>query len=570
MKTWTRLLVEGALFCGLLLSLGLAAQEEPTPDKEEKSESLTKGLPQRELSKEELRKRQEKLQEELQETYKKWLEEDVVYIIIPEEKEAFLGLQTDEGREAFIEQFWLRRDPTPQTVENEFREEHYRRIAYANEHFSSGYPGWLTDRGRIYIAWGPPDEMESHPGAGPYHRPYSEGGGTTAAYPFEIWRYRYLEGIGQDVVLEFVDDTMSGEYRLTMDPSDKDALLYVPNAGLTTLEAMGLASKRDRFNRTDGTRQPTTFAELGSGTPGRGNSFAFDRLQQYVGVLRPPDVKFKDLETLVNTRVSYNLLPFAVRFDFFRVTESTILVPVTVAVRKKDLTFQQSEGLHKATVNVFGRISTLSGRLVQTFEDVIQLDIPPSLFEQALDECAVYQKVVPLRPGLYKFAVVMKDIYAGNIGTLEKRLAVPRFEEEKLAHSSLVLADKIQRVSSKKIGGASFVLGDTLIRPVVEEVFKSTDRMGIYFQIYNLGVDQRTHRPKATIDYTIRHRDDDKVVFSYTETTDDLQRAGRQITIEKVLPLISFEPGKYTLNVQITDHIRQQAISPATDFRISD
>ncbi len=179
------------------------------------------------------RKQEEKLRKELETPYKKWMNEDVGYIITDEERAVFKRLGTDDERQQFIEQFWLRRDPTPDTEENEYKEEHYRRIAYANDRFASGIPGWKTDRGRIYITFGPPDEIESHPSGGSYQRPFEEGGGQTSTYPFEKWRYRYIDGIGTDVNIEFVDTTMSGEYHMSMDPSEKDALLYVPNAGLT-------------------------------------------------------------------------------------------------------------------------------------------------------------------------------------------------------------------------------------------------------------------------------------------------------------------------------------------------
>src|SRR4051795_11389416 len=257
------------------------------------------------------KEQQKSLSKEVGRTYKKWLDEDVRYIISDEERAAFKQLSNDEERDAFIEQFWLRRDPTPDTIENEFKEEHYRRIAYTNEQFASGIPGWKTDRGRIYITYGPPDEKETHPSGGSYERPSEEGGGTTSTFPFEQWRYRYIEGIGTDIIIEFVDPTMSGEYRMTMDPSEKDALLYVPNAGLTLMEQMGLSSKTDRFNRTDGTHLGVPFG----GETSRMNQF--NRLEQYAKLQRPPSVKFKDLEAAVNSRISYNLLPMKVRVDYF-------------------------------------------------------------------------------------------------------------------------------------------------------------------------------------------------------------------------------------------------------------
>src|SRR5580658_9144256 len=192
---------------------------------------------------------------ELDSQYKQWLNEDVVYIISPDERNAFLQLDTNEEREQFIEQFWLRRSSNPDLPDNDFKEEHYRRIAYANEHFASGIPGWKADRGRIYITFGPPDEIDAHPSGGSYQRPAEDGGGTTSTYPFEIWRYRHLESVGQEISIEFVDTTGSGEYHITIDRSEKDALLYVPNAGLTTAEALGVMSKNTRFMNTNGTHE---------------------------------------------------------------------------------------------------------------------------------------------------------------------------------------------------------------------------------------------------------------------------------------------------------------------------
>ena len=179
------------------------------------------------------------LKQELSKTYKKWLDEDVVYIISDEERKAFKQLSNDEERDQFIEAFWQRRDPTPDTEENEFKEEHYRRIEYANEHFAAGIPGWKSDRGRIYIMYGPADEIDSHPSGGAYERPIEEGGGETSTFPFEDWRYRYLEGIGQEVMIEFVDTCMCGDYHMTIDRGEKDALLHTPNGGATLVRADG-------------------------------------------------------------------------------------------------------------------------------------------------------------------------------------------------------------------------------------------------------------------------------------------------------------------------------------------
>src|SRR5215467_2471177 len=280
------LLLAGLTFSGIAFTR-TPQQEQPTDkDQQQAAKKTAKQQKQSDRS----------LERELDSQYKKWLNEDVVYIITAEEKSAFLHLSTNEEREQFIEQFWQRRNPDPDSPENTYKEEHYRRIAYANEHFASGIPGWKTDRGRIYIMWGPPDEIDSHPTGGTYERPSYEGGGETSTYPFEDWRYRYLEGMGNDVELEFVDPTSTGEYHLTMDPSEKDALLYVPGAGLTMAESMGLSSKTARFQNTDGTHDAQS---MGGMVPESMEEFT--RLQRYADIFKPPPVKFKDLEAVVTS-----------------------------------------------------------------------------------------------------------------------------------------------------------------------------------------------------------------------------------------------------------------------------
>src|ERR1700675_100554 len=411
---------------------------------------------------------------ELDTPYKQWLNEDVIYIISPDGRNAFLQLATNEEREQFIEQFWLRRSNNPDLPDNEFKEEHYRRIAYANEHYASGIPGWKTDRGRMYIMWGPADEVESHPTGGTYDRPMEEGGGSTTTYPWETWRWRYLDGIGENIIVECVDPSGSGEFHLTMDPSEKDALLHVPGAGLSLMESMGMASKADRFTRSDGTNLPTSMG----GQPASMNEF--NRLELYAKVNKPPEVKFKDLEAVVTSRIVRDQLHFNWRTDYLKVTNDTVLVPVTIQVPNGQLSFTSKEGIHSATMNIFGRVTTLTGRVVQTFEDSVSRDFPDSLYQQSLKLQSIYQKAVPLRPGLYRLDLVIKDVQSGNVGVTNSRLAVPRYEDEKLESSSLILADQIEHVPAKQIGTGQFVLGSTKVRPRLNSDFMTTDKLGIY------------------------------------------------------------------------------------------
>ncbi len=511
------------------------------------------------LDKEAKRKMKRTLKE-LDSAYRQWLTEDVTYIISPDERNAFLQLDTNEEREQFIEQFWLRRSSNPDLPENDFKEEHYRRIAYANEHYASGIPGWKTDRGRMYIMWGPADEVESHPTGGTYDRPMEEGGGSTTTYPWETWRWRYLEGIGENIILEFVDPSGSGEYHLTMDPSEKDALLHVPGAGLSMMESMGMASKADRFTRSDGTNLPTTMG----GTPASMNEFS--RLELYAKVNKPPEVKFKDLEAVVTSRIVRDQVHFSWRPDFLKVTNDTVLVPVTIQIPNSQLSFQAKDGIHSATMNIFGRVTTLTGRVVQTFEDAVSKDFPDSLFQQSLKLQSIYQKAVPLRPGLYRLDLVIKDVQSGNIGVVNSRLQVPRYEDDKLDASSLILADQIEHVPAKQIGSGQFVLGSSKVRPRLQGDFTTADKLGIYMQIYNLKPDDKTHKSSATFQYTVKKGKEQ--IMQFRETSEEMKQTGDQVTIERLLPLSTLAPGKYSLEVNATDTLSNQTISKTADFTV--
>ena len=544
--------------CGALLLLmpSYAADKKGKPA-EGAPETVAKPL-----SDKEKKRREEKLRKELLGPYRKWLAEDVLYIITDEERTAFKRLATDEEREQFIEQFWLRRDPSPDSQENEFKEEHYRRIAYTNERYASGIPGWKTDRGRIYITFGPPDEIESHPSGGTYERPFEEGGGTTSTFPFEKWRYRWIQDIGSDIMIEFVDPTMTGEYRMTMDPSEKDALLYVPNAGLTMMEQMGMSSKADRFNRTDGTR-------LGTGTqplPQRMNQF--ERLRQFSQLQKAPAVKFKDLEAAVNSTVKFNLLPMRVRADFMRMTASTVQTNITLQLEKRDLQFQNKDGIAKSAVNIYARITSMSRRVINVFEDVVTMEVPSDMLEAASKGSSVYGKSIPLPPGTYRINIVVKDVFGGNMNNYEMALNVPRLEDDVFGMSSVVLADLIEKVPTRSIGNGQFVIGTTKVRPRVTESFTRDEKMGIYVKFYNFEPDEKTRKPNATVHYEVVKSGSNAKIFEFSEDLINSSSA-TEVTIEKVLPLKALEPGAYELRLKVTDKVRNQSLSPVTKFTVT-
>jgi len=538
----------------LTSSVSLAAQKKAETKKEEAKKNDAK---KKEDPKERARSR---ALEDSSRALRKWIDEDVSYIITGEERTAWKRLTTDEERESFIESFWLRRDPTPDTIDNEYKDDHYERIAYANEHYGSGIPGWKTDRGRIYIMYGKPDEIESHPSGGTYDRPIEEGGGTTSTFPFEIWRYRYIEGIGNEVLLEFVDPSMSGEYRMTIDPSEKDALLHVPGAGLTWNEMFYGIDKAERLNR-DG-------ASIGNPLGNTSRVNPFDRLQLMADIYKPPAIKYKDLEAVITTRLSFNVLPFTYRTDFVRVTEDTVFTPITIALQNKDLAFQEQDGVHTATGNVLIKITAVNGRVAGVAEDSVKVEIPDSLFKQSLDGTRVYQKIMSLRPGLYKMDVVVKDINSGNVGVVNTRLQVPRMPDERLQLSSLILADLVEPLPPTQVGSGPFILGSNKVRPSVTSEFQRTrdKELKMWFQVYNLKLDEGTKKPSATVEmvFTKNNQEVKRVV----EQSSEVSNAAAQMTVVKSLPLSDFEPGQYSVQVRVTDNLTKDVIASRDNFTV--
>jgi GWxTD domain-containing protein len=574
--TTSRRFVSGTAFLFLLL-MGARVLVAQTPAAPAQADGVTKGPVtvekpdplKRPLSDKEKITQQKALRQELKGQYKTWIDQDVRWIITDQEMQAFKSLSNDEERDQFIENFWLRRNPNPDSPENEYREEHYARIAYANEHFAAGKPGWKTDRGHIYIAYGKPDSTDSHPSGGSYERPMEEGGGNTSTFPFEIWHYRYIDGIGDNIDIEFVDTCMCGDYHMTIDRSEKDALKHVPGAGQTLYEQMGQAKQADRFSGGG-------LEQLGAGPMSSQNqSKQFDRLDQFAKLQAAPVIKFKDLESFMATSKILTGPPFLfdVRTDYVKVTNDTILVPVTLQIRNSDITFNNKDGVATGTVNILGRVSNLNHKPIQTFEDTVSVPVPSELLARKRTDLSVYWKALPLRPGLYKIDIVIKDVNnPDHIGRWQRSLNVPRYDDDRLASSSLILASTMERVPSRDIGAGNFVISDTHIIPRVPSgigvpvTYHRAQNLNFWMQVYNLGIDEKSKQNGATIEYQIMDLATNKAILETQELTAKTSPNTDQVTIEKSLPLASLMPGKYQVNIKVNDGITKQQIAESAPF----
>jgi GWxTD domain-containing protein len=500
--------------------------------------------------------------------YDKWLNQDVLYIITDEERDVFSKLNTPEEKEQFIEQFWERRNPNPGRGGNEFREEHYRRIAYANAKFASGIPGWKTDRGRIYIMFGEPAEIEDHAGGEHYVRHSYEGGGSTNTYPFQVWRYRHIDGVGDDVEIEFVDQSWTGQYKMSMNPWDKDMLLYVDGAGETLRERLGLAQRNYRPGLHPGFYSDTSMMAR-SGM--REKDMPFERMLQYFNLQRPPVIKQKELQTIVETHVTYNTLPFRYALTYIRADNDRAFVPITLEVENKGLEYAQFQraGIYKARIGLYGAVTSLTGKIVAEFEDTIASEYRAEQFQQGLQQKSLYQKTLLIPVGLNKLDLVVKDLNSGNVGTVSTSINVPRQKDGDLAASPLTLARMIEPMNELQGAPQSFVIGDLKVVPNVTGTYRPPDPLNVYFQVYNVGRDQAQSKPKLVTSYTITR--DQKMVSQLIDQagTSVSYSSEQRVVMARRLDLEGLQPGHYKLNVVVNDLISGKSLSRDATFEIA-
>jgi len=538
-----------------------------TPPVEEKPDPLKRRLSDRQAL-----EQRKAVKQEMGNEYKKWLTQDVTWIISDEEVRAFKSLANDEERDAFIEEFWRRRNPNPDSRENEFKDEHYARIAYANEHFAAGKPGWMTDRGHIYIAFGKPDSIDSHPSGGNYERPMEEGGGSTSTFPFEIWHYRYLEGIGENIDIEFVDTCMCNDYHATIDRSEKDALKHTPGTGQSLYESMGMAKQSDRYSGGG-------MEQLPQGPMSDQNqSKQFDRLDQYAKLMAPPPVKFADLDEFLNatsTILKGPPLVFDVRTDYVKLTNSTVMVPLTLQIRNGDITYNTKDGESVGKVNILGRVSNINHRVIMTFEETVLVDTPSDLLERAKNNLSIYWKALPLPPGRYKFEIAVKDVNnPDHVGAWRRSVDVPKYDDDQLASSSLILADQMERVGTSEVGTGNFVIGNTKIRPRVPATvstpvtFHRGQNLNFWMQVYNLGIGSDTKKNDATIEYQVLDLATNKQILDSSEPASKLNPNADQLTLEKTMSLATLEPGHYQVTIKVNDANKQQKIAQSAPFTV--
>jgi hypothetical protein len=331
----------------------------------------------------------------------------------------------------------------------------------------------------------------------------------------------------------------------------------VPGAGLTLAEQMGLSNKADRTSYVNGIGNPNYQREQDS---------PFSRLQLLADLSRPPQVKFNDLATAVNTGVvEENPLNFDLRVDFFRQSDERVITAFTIQAENRDLVFQDSGGLQQARMNIFGRITSVAGRRVGIFEDPVVTTATVQELSDAKDRKSAYQKAVPLAPGTYKVDVIVRDVSSGATGLKRLGFTVPRYDQQKLSTSTLVLAAKLESLNDQPAVG-QFVIGTTKVIPNVAKVYKRGQAVGVYLQIYNAGIDQTTLRPSVDVEYVLTK--DGKEVGKQNEDWRGMSDSGQRLTLARLIDTSRLPTGEYDILIRIRDRVTGQALSPAEKFTV--
>jgi hypothetical protein len=331
----------------------------------------------------------------------------------------------------------------------------------------------------------------------------------------------------------------------------------VPGAGLTLSEQLGLSNKADRVTGITGT---------GMGHYQREQDSPFSRLQLLADLNRPPQIKFNDLASAVNTGViEENPLNFDIRVDFFRQSDERVITAFTIQTENKDLVFQDSGGLQQARINIFGRITSVAGRRAGIFEDPVITTATTEELTTAKDRKSAYQKAVPLAPGTYKVDVIVRDVASGATGIRRIGFTVPKYDSEKLSTSTLVLATKLENIGDQPAVG-QFVIGQQKVIPNVSGVYRRGAPVGVYMQVYNAGIDQTTLRPSVDVEYVLLK--DGKELGKQAEDWRGMSDSGQRLTLAKLIDTQRLSAGDYELAIRIHDRVSGQALTPSAKFSV--
>ncbi len=523
--------------------------------------------------------------------HKKWADEEVLYIISDNEREVFKSLRTDEEREGFIRTFWRRRDPTPETPVNEFREEHYRRLEWATKRYFEGKAGWRTDRGRVYIMFGPPDFFETNPGGG---RGFLfDPSGPTAEFPSEVWTYRSIPGLKERIGridFIFVNYYNSGSYQLTTNPALANALRNVSlparDVGYRETRDEAYPGEKDKDMMVNPLEQLALLAEL---SKSRGE--VLEEMER--------SERLRKLRGVVDANESLAALPFIDQESFFKGPENVVSIPLSIEVAGKDVQFQEAGDRYRGLINFYIEVKDLNQTVYQ-LSDRLEMNLKEETYRRRMVDAYQYKHRLELKPGDYFFHMVVWDELSSNVGYKDKRITVPAFPAESLCLSDVILAKSVQVVEvpkesvvveSKDIPalqalekgnlkvpdkleitrrqGGPFTFGNLAVGPNPSAVYRPDEELVFFYQVYNPVFDPALNTAGLLIEHQIWKGD--RMIAAIDgpqEARIPAEQKSSFINSGARYTLGGFEPGQYILLITVKDLVSGQAIEKRLDFTV--
>lgn len=533
---------------------------------------------------------QEIKKEKLTKKHKKWLDEEVPYIISQNEKEIFKSLATSEQRDEFIRNFWKRRDPSPMTPVNQFKEEHYRRIEYANRRYFEGTAGWRSDRGRVYIMFGPPDFFETNPGGG---RGFLfDVSGPTAEFPSEVWTYRFIPGLKlrqTRIDFTFVNYYNSGKYQLTSNPALANALRNTSIEGSRDVGyedhntlVPGSTSKDLPMNSIE---QLMMMTEL---TKSRGE--VFEEMER--------SSRLRKLRGVVDSRESLYQMPFVMDESFLSGENNLVKVPISLEIAGKDVAFRKEGDRYNGVVNFHIEVKDSEDTVYQSSER-LEMNLTEQTFQQRMGNTYQYKHRVTIAPGEYWLHVVVWDEFDNKVGHVDKRLLVPEISRDKFGLSDIILARSLRvvqqekpktvdakdiqaletlaesglkvpdKVAIQKKKEAPFTFGNIVIEPNTTTEYAKNQELVFFYQIYGLKFDADEKKSKMRVVHQIEKNG---VVVATIEKPQvvHLLESHKNAVVDggARYKLTDLEPGTYSVAALVTDLVAGITLEKRINFEL--
>jgi GWxTD domain-containing protein len=489
---------------------------------------------------------------DLPEKYRKWLEEEVVYIIVPLEREVFLKLETDRERALFIEAFWKQRDPVRATPENEFKEEHYRRINYSNQFFGRGTPkpGWRTDRGRIYIILGEPNDIQRFEGK-------------VMTYPSEVWFYQGKTNLGlpPGFNLVFFQEGGLGEYRLYSPLKDGPQALMTSFYG-DPYDYLAAYEQLREFEPELAEVSLTLIPGEDSAAFGR-PSMVSDLLVQKVETAPTKQVeeryaqKFFEYKDIVEVEYTANYIDNDSLVKVIK--DLSGMYFVHYAIEPKRLSVDLYQNKYYTNLKLNGTVSDTEGKNIYQFEKNIFLEFDEEQIKNISHRPFSIHDMFPLIPGNYKFSLLVKNEVSKEFTSLERDLIIPQ-EEETLQMTSLILGYNVNRRGAEQNRLWPFQIGAYQIYFQGNRVFLSQDTMAAAFQIHGLSP---ILREKGEIKYTFFKNGEE-----FRSTTKKVNEYPELPNLIEEFSLQEFPPAHYRLQVSLFVDGRE-ILAESEDFDIT-